>query len=180
MWCRNSSQLAAPATTAAVTPTSRTATRPASAPTGPTEASRPAPSGPPENLAPNPMITPASDPLRSPHSGAASRNGVGAIRTVSSPASTPARYGAASTKKPSQGGNAARVPTGSAASAGNAGTAPRADPDGETAVPRPNENPGPSMYAIAQMTEFGRYASPASSSSADPPAPGDRESIASR
>ena len=60
------------------------------------------------------------------------------------------------TKKPSQGGNAALTPTGSAASIGKAGTAPSADPDGETAVPMPNAKPGPSMYAIAQMTEFGR------------------------
>ena len=34
-------------------------------------------------------------------------SGVGAIRTVISPASAPARYGTTSTKKPSQGGNAA-------------------------------------------------------------------------
>jgi hypothetical protein len=49
------------------------------------------------------------------------------------------------TKKPSHGGNAAVGPTGRAASIGNAGTAPSAEPDGETAVPTPNANPGPSM-----------------------------------
>jgi hypothetical protein len=39
---------------------------------------------------------------------------------------------------------------------GNAGSAPSADPDGETAVPTPNANPGPSVYEITQITEFGR------------------------
>ena len=39
------------------------------------------------------------------------------------------------TKKPIQAGNAAFVPTGSAASIGKAGTAPSAEPEGETAVP---------------------------------------------
>src|SRR5689334_13988458 len=150
------SQLAAPATRAAVTPISSTATRPTSPPDGPTEASRPAASGPPENLPPNPMTTAVKVPVTRPHSGAASSEGVGAIRTVISPASAPARYGMTSTKKPSQAGNAAFDPTGSAASIGKAGSAPRADPDGETAVPMPNEKPGPSMYATAQMTEFGR------------------------
>ena len=145
MWCLMISQLAAPATRAAVTPTSSTATRPTSPPAGPTEASRPAPSGPPENFAANPMITAVSVPVTSPQNGAASNEGVGAIRTVISPASAPARYGITSTKKPSQAGNAAVGPTGSAASIGKAGTAPSAEPDGETAVPMPNEKPGPSM-----------------------------------
>ena len=98
------SQLAAPATRAAVTPTSRTATRPTSPPDGPTEARRPAPRGPPENFAPNPMTTAVSVPVTRPQSGAASSVGVGAIRTVISPASAPARYGVTSTKKPSQAG----------------------------------------------------------------------------
>ena len=80
------SQLAAPATSAAVTPISRTATRPTSPAAGPTEA-RPAPSGPPEIFAQNPMTTAVSVPVSSPHSGAASSEGVGAIRTVISPAS---------------------------------------------------------------------------------------------
>src|SRR6185437_3709574 len=150
------SQLAAPATSAAVTPTSSTATRPTSPPAGPTEASRPPPSGPPENLAPNPMTTAVSVPVTRPHSGAASSVGVGAIRTVISPASAPARYGIASTKKPSQGGNAAFAPTGSAASIGKAGSLPSAEPAGDTAVPMPNAKPGPSMYATDQITEFGR------------------------
>ena len=39
------------------------------------------------------MTTAVSVPVSSPHSGAASRAGVGAIRTVISPASPPARYG---------------------------------------------------------------------------------------
>src|ERR1700761_2466586 len=135
------SQLAAPATRAAVTPISSTATSPTSPPAGPTEASRPAPRGPPENLAANPSTGAASVPVTRPQTGAASSEGVGAIRTVISPASAPARYGAASTKKPSQAGNAAADRTGSAASIGKAGNAPRAEPDGETAVPMPNEKP---------------------------------------
>src|SRR5262245_1021557 len=131
------SQLAAPATRAAVTPISSTATTVASPLAGPTEASRPAPSGPPENFAQNPMTRAASEPVIRPQSGAASSEGVGAILTVISPASAPARYGVSSTKKPSQAGNAAPSPTGSAASIGNLGIAPSAAPDGETAVPRP-------------------------------------------
>src|SRR5262249_60690528 len=98
----NSSWRARPAS-AVAPPTSRSATRPASAPDGPTQARRPEPSGPPESLAPNPMTSAVSDPVSSPHSGAASRNGVGAIRTVISPASAPARYGRARVKKPSPG-----------------------------------------------------------------------------
>jgi len=42
-------------------------------------------------------------------------------------------------------GNAAPVPTGRPASIGNIGIGPSADPSGETAVPLPKENPGPSM-----------------------------------
>ena len=91
------------------------------------------------------MTAAASDPVTRPHSGAASSDGVGAIRTVIRPASAPARYGMRRMKKPIQAGNAAFVPTGSAASMGKAGTAPSAEPAGETAVPIPNEKPGPSM-----------------------------------
>ena len=61
----------------------------------------------------------------------------GAILTVISPGRAPARYGRSSTKKPSHGRNAAFVPTGSAASMGKAGTAPSAEPVGDTAVPAP-------------------------------------------
>src|ERR1700744_1045244 len=139
------SQLAAPATSAAVTPTSSTATRPTSPPAGPTEARRPAPSGPPENFAQSPMTTAVSVPVTRPQNGAASNEGVGAIRTVISPASAPARYGSTSTKKPSQAGKAAACPTGTPGRIREGGTAPSAEPDGEIAVPMPNEKPGPSI-----------------------------------
>src|ERR1700733_5436649 len=125
------SQLAAPATRAAVTPTSSTATRPTSPPAGPTEARRPAPSGPPENFAQNPMTTAVSVPVTRPQNGDAQNGGVGPIRTVISPASAPARYGSTSTKKPSQAGKAAACPTGSAAGLGKGGTAPGGAPHGE-------------------------------------------------
>ena len=91
MWCRTMSQFTRPAVTAEVTPISSTATTATSAAAGPTEPSQPAPSGPPENFASTPITAAVSDPVSRPQSGAASRNGVGAIRTVIRPASTPAR-----------------------------------------------------------------------------------------
>src|SRR5580704_10362005 len=97
-------QFAAAADSAAVTPISRMATRPTWNPDGPTEARRPSPSEPPENAAARPATTPAALPAANPHSGAASITGVGAIRTVTTPANTPATYGIASTSTGSQAG----------------------------------------------------------------------------
>ena len=148
------SQLAAPATRAAVTPISRTAT----SPTSPRPAHRAEPS----------RAERAAGELREEpddHGGQRAgdqapqrrglKDGVGAIRTVIRPASTPARYGVTSTKKPSQAGNAACPPRAYREHREGRHHAERGA-DGETAVPTPNENPGPSMYAIAQITEFGR------------------------
>src|ERR1700677_644833 len=138
-------QFAAAADSAAVTPISRMATRPTWNPDGPTAARRPLPSEPPENAAARPASTPAALPAANPHSGAASITGVGAIRTVTTPANTPARYGIASTSTGSQAGPPGWAPDGSAASIGKAGTAPRTVPVGATTVPAPNANPGPSV-----------------------------------
>src|SRR5579875_1448112 len=153
---RSRSQFAAPAASAPVTPSSRTAARETCQPDGPTAASRPLPSGPPANAASAPVTHPAAAPDANPHSGAASGRGVGMIRIVTTPPNTPARYGAASTVTASQAGTPALGPVGRAASIGNAGSAPSADPVGATMVPAPNAKPGPSAYATAQMTAFGR------------------------
>ena len=101
------------------------------------------PSGPPENAAARPASRPAAVPAAKPHSGAASITGVGAIRTVTTPAKMPARYGRASTTTGTQPGPPGRAPAGMAASIGKTGTAPRADPVGATTVPVPNAKPGP-------------------------------------
>src|SRR5215469_13144168 len=63
-------------------------------------------------------------------------------------------------------------PVGSAASRGKAGSGPSTEPVGETTVPAPTAKPGPTMYATAQITALGRYASWASSSSPAPTRPG--------
>src|ERR1035441_432709 len=140
---RRISQFAAAADSAAVTPTSRIATRPTWNPDGPTAARRPSPSGPPENAAARPASAPAAAPAAKPHRGAASSTGVGAIRTVTTPANRPARYGIASTSTGTQAGPSGRGPAGSAASIGKAGTAPSTEPVGVTTVPAPNAKPGP-------------------------------------
>jgi len=85
------SQFAAAADSAAVMPISRIATSPTWNPDGPTEARRPLPSGPPAKAASRPARTPAAAPAAKPHSGAASITGVGAVRTVTTPAKIPAR-----------------------------------------------------------------------------------------
>src|SRR4029077_15655175 len=143
-WARRKmSQFAPAADSAAVMPSSRIATRPTWKPDGPTEARRPLPSGPPENAAARPTSTPAAVPAAQPHRGAASVHGVGAIRTVTTPAKSPARYGRASTTTGTQPRPPGRAPAGMAASIGRTGTAPRADPVGATTVPVPNAKPGP-------------------------------------
>src|SRR5579875_3620035 len=139
---RSISQFAVPDATAAVTPISRTATRPTCQPDGPTAVSLPSPSGPPANAVSTPITQPAETPEAKPHNGAASISGVGIIRTVSIPPAAAARYGAASTARASQAGTPG--PDGSAASMGKAGMAPSAEPVGATTVPAPNAKPGPS------------------------------------
>ena len=148
-WARRKiSQFAAAADSAAVIPSSRIATRPTWKPDGPTEARRPLPSGPPANAAARPASRPADAPAAKPHSAAASITGVGAIRTVTTPAKMPARYGRTSTATGTQPGPPGRapadpIPVGRAASIGKTGTAPRANPVGATTVPVPNAKPGP-------------------------------------
>ena len=141
---RNISQFAAAAVSAAVTPISSMATKPTCHPDGPTRARRPSPSGPPANAAARPARAPVAAPAVKPHSAAASITGVGVTRTVTIPASTPARYGVASSRTISQAGPADLAPDGSAASIGKAGSGPSAEPVGATTVPAPNANPGPS------------------------------------
>jgi hypothetical protein len=127
-----------------VTPISSVATRPTCHPDGPTVARRPSPSAPPANAAARPASAPVAAPAAKPHSAAASITGVGVIRTVTIPANRPARYGVARNRTVSHGGPADRVPGGSAASIGKAGSGPSAEPVGATTVPAPNANPGPS------------------------------------
>src|SRR5581483_2680256 len=127
---RNRSQFATPAVTAAATPTSSAVTTPTCHPDGPMAASRPLPSGPPANAASTASTVPASRPQPNPHSGATSSASTGAARVISSPPNTPARYGTASTITDSAGGAAACTPGGSAASMGNAGIGPSAEPVG--------------------------------------------------
>ena len=83
-------------------------------------------------------------PAAKPHSAAASITGVGVIRTVTSPANMPARYGVARARTITQAGPADLAPEGSAASIGKTGSGPSAEPVGATTVPTPNANPGPS------------------------------------
>src|SRR3954463_13706195 len=136
------SQLAAAADSAAVMPISRIATRPTCKPEGLTEARRPLPSGPPAKAAARPARAPAAAPAVKPHSGAASITGVGAIRTVTTPANRPAREGRASTTPGTQAGPPGRAADGMAASIGKSGTEPRAEPVGATTVPVPKAKPG--------------------------------------
>ena len=138
---RSIHQLAAPALTAEVTPISRIATRPTCQPDGPTAASRPSPSGPPDKAASRPTTQPAAAPETNPQTGAASRTGVGMIRTVSTPAAAAGqvRHGQHGQRQPSpvrgprqrgqhgERGQLARAPT----------------PVGATIVPPPKAKPGP-------------------------------------
>src|SRR5262249_60273264 len=122
---------------------------------GPTAARRPLPSGPPAKAAITPSAPPVSAPQANPHMGAVSSATTGAARTVSSPPKAPARYGTASTAADSKGGTAECTPCGSAASKGNAGIWPSAEPGGATTAPAPNANPGPSVNEMAQAMAFG-------------------------
>lgn len=74
------------------------------------------------------------------------------MRTVSTPPAAAARYGTASTASDSQPGT---WPDGSAASMGNAGSSPSAEPVGATIVPTPKAKPGPRQNAMAQTTALG-------------------------
>ena len=69
------------------------------------------------------------------------------------PPAAAATYGTASAVTDSQAGMP--PPEGSAASMGNAGSAPSTDPVGATNVPAPKAKPGPSEKAIAQTTALG-------------------------
>ena len=77
-----------------------------------------------------------------PHSGAASRVGVGAMRTTTTPATAPARNGIATTAIIHTG---EPPESGSAPSSGSVGIAPSFTPVGATRVPVPMAKPGPVM-----------------------------------
>ncbi len=109
--------------------------------------------------------------------------GLGAVRTVRTPPTAPARYGMASRDSatgPAPVACGTGGEDGSAASIGNSGSGPRTDPVGATTVPTPKAKPGPMHVGhrpddrVRQVGEAGQQQQP------DPTGPGESSLLASR